>query len=207
MDGTPSPAPPSTGRTPLHTRQITYQVYARKDGFWDVEARLVDTKHVRIERFKALTFEPGATVHDMHVVATVDDTLRIVRIIGDMHKAPFDECQGARDPLQGLVGAQLGRGWRDAIRQAIGGIAGCTHLRELLQNLATAGIQGIGAYRDQQRREAGLAPLNAPNEPPHFIGGCLSWRRDGPVVARVFPQFSSKERAADPPKEGSPKSR
>jgi hypothetical protein len=29
-------------------------------------------------------------------------------------------------------------------------------------------------------------------ERPFFIGGCHSWRTDGPVVAAMFPQFATK---------------
>jgi hypothetical protein len=34
-------------------------------------------------------------------------------------------------------------------------------------------------------------------EPPFFVNGCHSWRTDGPIVARLFPQFATKPRAAD----------
>jgi hypothetical protein len=30
---------------------------------------------------------------------------------------------------------------------------------------------------------------------PFFIGGCHSWRTDGPVVADKFPQFATKPAA------------
>jgi hypothetical protein len=32
---------------------------------------------------------------------------------------------------------------------------------------------------------------------PFFIGGCHSWRTDGPVVAAMFPQFATKPAAKD----------
>ena len=35
------------------------------------------------------------------------------------------------------------------------------------------------------------------NEPPFFINGCHSWRTDGPIVAKIFPQFSTKAQAGD----------
>jgi hypothetical protein len=34
-------------------------------------------------------------------------------------------------------------------------------------------------------------------EPPFFIGGCHSWRTDGPIVAEMFPQFATKHSAED----------
>jgi hypothetical protein len=34
-------------------------------------------------------------------------------------------------------------------------------------------------------------------EPPFYLGGCHSWRIDGPVVAELFPQFATKRSADD----------
>jgi len=36
------------------------------------------------------------------------------------------------------VGCSMARGWRQAIQKHLGGVESCTHLRELLFNLATA---------------------------------------------------------------------
>jgi hypothetical protein len=46
----------------------------------------------------------------------------------------------------------MGPGWRQAIDRTIGGVQGCTHLRELLFNMATAAFQTIP---HAQRHEAG----------------------------------------------------
>ncbi|MEY4060244.1 MAG: hypothetical protein RL551_1502, partial [Pseudomonadota bacterium] len=45
-------------RNPLHTREITFQGYAREDGLWDIEAHLRDFKfHPFTTGGK--TWEPG----------------------------------------------------------------------------------------------------------------------------------------------------
>jgi hypothetical protein len=105
-----------------------------------------------------------------------------------MDAAPFEHCQNAVDPVQRLVGATLGAGWRKAIEAAMGGVAGCTHLRELLFNVATAAFQTIPVHLSQQREARGETP--DPDAPaPYFIGKCLSWDREGPVVQRVLPMY------------------
>lgn len=179
---------PTPDRIPLHTREVTFRAYARADGLWDVEGTLRDTKETRIERPPMEPFQPGETVHAMHVRVTLDDALKVVDISSRMDTTPFGECQLAREPLQKLVGAKIGRGWRATLNEAMGGVGGCTHLRELLTQLATAAIQGISAYRDQLARARG----DAAAEPamPHYVGGCMTWRRDGPVVARLQPQYA-----------------
>jgi len=91
--------------------------------------------------------------------------------------------------MQRLVGATLGRGWRRAIEHALGGTLGCAHLRELLFNMATVGIQTIPHYKRHLRREAGLSDPVLKRPPPH-VGKCLAWDFNGTVVKRVRPEFA-----------------
>ena len=58
--------------------------------------------------------------------------------------------------MQQMIGVTMGPGWRQAIERALGGVRGCTHLRELLFNMATAAYQTIPAYRHRLRRHARL---------------------------------------------------
>lgn len=179
----------SDDRIPLHTREVSFRIFARRDRLWDVEGTLRDTKEAQLDRPSMPPLLPGDTVHSMHVRATVDDDLRIVAIEAVMHQAPFGECQMARAPVDKLVGRILGRGWRSVLNEVMGGVSGCTHLRELLANMPTAAIQGIAAFRDQRRaRESGQALV--PQTIPYYVDGCMSWRRDGPLVARLLPQFA-----------------
>ena len=90
--------------------------------------------------------------------------------------------------MQQMVGVTMGPGWRQAIEKTVGGTRGCTHLRELLYNMATAAYQTIPAYRDKLRVQAGLERINS-DRPPHHVGKCIAWDFNGPVVARVYPQF------------------
>ena len=181
--------PPSVlTRTPIHTRAVTYRGFARSDGLWDIEGRLVDTKDYILERFDRVPLKAGDPAHDMFVRVTVDDGLKIVDIQTGMAATPFGECINAAEPVRRLIGATLGRGWRKAIETAIGGAQGCTHLRELLFNLATAALQSVPSYIEHQRRQRGDA-LPELTTVPAYVGQCLSWRRDGPAVQRIHPQF------------------
>jgi len=181
-------SPSAFTRTPLHTRAVTYRGFSRSDGLWDIEGRLVDTKDYAYERFEGGRLEPGLPAHHMFVRLTVDDALKIVNIETDMLATPFGECLKVAEPMRRLIGATLGQGWRKTIDATVGSVAGCTHLRELLFNMATAAIQTIPPYLHHQRRERGEAPTQDA-QAPLYIGQCLSWRRDGPVVQRVYPQF------------------
>jgi hypothetical protein len=183
------PLPAPQPRSHLHTRSVVFRGYHREDGLWDIEAEMSDTKTYPLERSERGLMPPGTPVHGMAIRATVDDAMTIREIASSMDSTPFDECQQGKDPMQQMVGVTMGPGWRQAIERALGGVRGCTHLRELLFNMATAAYQTIPAYRHRLRRQAGL-PEPDSTEPPYHLGKCLAWDFDGPVVQRHYPQFA-----------------
>ena len=181
---------PASPRKPIHVRSIQFQGYLREDGLWDIEAQLLDTRsYAYLSREKGLA-PVSAAVHEMLLRVTLDDRMTIQAIESGMPTTPFRECSQAADPLQKLVGARLGRGWRRTIDEAMGGVQGCTHLRELLFNLATAAFQTIPVYRSHLARLQGV-PLVRANKPlPHF-GQCLSWDFHGPVMNAWCPSSTA----------------
>ncbi|MFP5442662.1 MAG: hypothetical protein ACLGIY_03515, partial [Betaproteobacteria bacterium] len=60
-----------------------------------------------------------------------------------------------------------------------GGVESCTHLRELLFNLATAAFQSVPAVFSSSN----------PDEPPRHLGQCTGWDFNGSGVKEYFPQF------------------
>lgn len=180
-----APAP----RTLAHTRDVQYRGYHRKDGLWDIEAELTDTKTYELERFGRGMLPAGEPVHGMVIRLTVDDAMKITDVAVGMPATPFPECHQANPPMQRLIGCTLGRGWRKAINEALGGTEGCAHLRELLFNMATVGYQTIPLYRRHLRNLAGL-PAPVLKRPPPHVGQCVAWDFEGDVVKRVYPQFA-----------------
>ena len=181
----PAPAP----RTQLHTRAVEYRGYHREDGLWDIEAQLFDSKSYTMERTERGVMPPGTPIHGMLIRITVGEDFKIREIATAMDHTPFNECQQGNAPMQKMVGATLGPGWRQAIERALGGERGCTHLRELLFNMATAAYQTIPGYAARLRRQAGK-PDPESTEPPYHLGKCISWAFDGPVIARHYPRFA-----------------
>ena len=180
--------PPASQRTHLHTRQVRFDGYHRADGLWDIEATLTDTKAYAWHSPEKGRLPPGAPVHDMVIRVTLDDTMTIVAIATAMPGTPHGECIQANDPMQVMVGHTIGPGWRVTIEKHLGGIKGCTHLRELLFNMATVAFQTIPGYRSHLRRQAGEPP-RSDGQPPFYMGKCMTWDFNGPVVARVAPEF------------------
>ena len=184
-------ATPPAPRKHIHTRNIVFHGYLREDGLWDIEAELLDRREYDYVARDQSRHAAPSTVHNMLLRVTLDDHMVIQAITSSMATTPFGECSLAAEPLQKLVGVQLGGGWRRAIDEAMGGVAGCTHLRELLFNVATAAFQTIPVYRNNSERGKGEGerkPVNLQKPPPHF-GKCMSWDFNGPVMQRVAPEF------------------
>ena len=184
----PAGLPPSVGREHIHTRRVVSQGYLRADGLWDIEAGIEDTKTYFARNGDGRERQPGEPIHHMLVRLTLDDALKVIDAVAAMPNTTFDECGPAADPVRGLIGATVGPGWRKAIDEAMGGTRGCTHVRELLAAMATVAYQTIPNYRIYQRRQRGFQRV-AGGQPGHQLGKCLGWDTDGPVVARIAPEF------------------
>ena len=185
----PDPLSAPVQRRPIHTRRIAFEGFLRDDGLWDIECSLVDTKGEDIQMNDKGLLKAGEPVHDMRICVTLDDDLKIHAIRSTSPSTPFPECLHATgDPMQKLVGMTMGPGWRKKIEGAIGGTGGCTHMRELIFNAATAAFQTIPGYKARKARVPG-APRPIPSKPPFYMGQCMAWALDGPVVQRHAPHF------------------
>lgn len=183
------PLPPPQPRSHVHTRQAVYRGYHREDGLWELEAEMLDTKTYQMERQPRGVMPAGTPVHGMSIRLTLDDHMTIREVATSMDATPFGECQQSNDPMRKMVGVTIGPGWRQAIERALGGNRGCTHLRELLFNMATVAYQTIPNYRHHLRRVAGV-PEPEHDKPPYHVGRCIAWDVDGAVVQRYLPKFA-----------------
>lgn len=171
--------PPAQPRQLAHTRQVTFHGYRRDDGLWDIEAHLRDAKPVPFTIPSERTWAANEPIHDMSIRLTVDTQLVIRDIAVAMHKVPHAGCPEAAPPMHKMIGCTLGAGWRRAIEENLGNDKGCTHLRELLFNMATAAFQSVtGTFATQ----------NADTPPPH-LGRCMTWGFNSPLVERLHPVF------------------
>lgn len=186
----------SVTREHLHTRAVEFNGYKRSDGLWDIEAEMRDFRHYDTIVAEKDLLPAGSSVHRMAITVTIDDAFSVRAISARLKDAPFRVCSEVEGSLQAMVGATMGTGWRRALNHRLGGTKSCTHLRELLFNMATAAFQTIPTYQAQARRRAGLG-TDSITQPPYYLGQCRSWRLDGPVVMRHFPQFHRRDENSD----------
>jgi Protein of unknown function (DUF2889) len=166
-----------------HRRSIDVQIYARGDGLWEVDARITDAR-TRETHMAAGLLPAGAPIHDMLLRLVVDERFNVVEAGAQTTAMPYSgECDAYGDAYARLVGLNLMRGFRQAVKERLGGIQGCTHITELTQVLPTAVVQAFaGEVLDTQ----GVA---ADSEQPFQIDRCHALRADGLAVKTYYPRW------------------
>jgi hypothetical protein len=160
-------------------RDVKYRGYARDDGMWDVEAELIDQKTYDIELHGRRKVPAGKPIHHMWIRLTIDADMVVHGIEAAMDDHPLGHCPQATKSMQKMVGCCIARGWRRAIADNLGGVVGCTHLRELLFNMATPAFHTV----------LNQFGTNGSGLPPRHLGQCLGWDFNGPGVAEFYPEF------------------
>ncbi|WP_188903312.1 DUF2889 domain-containing protein [Caldovatus sediminis] len=177
------PLPPAAARRQLlHTRSLVMRGYQREDGLYDIEGQLTDTKTEPFETMDRGPVAPGEPLHGMWLRLTVDEAMLIHDVEAVSDHTPYAVCPAAAANFKRLVGLRIGPGFTRAVRERVGGTAGCTHLREMLGQLATVAYQTIGG-----RSGSGS---------PGLVDTCLAWAADGPVVRARFPEAAKAAAAA-----------
>lgn len=171
-------------REQLHTRNITCQAFRRNDGLYDIEGEMRDRKHYDFPNDLRGTVNALEPYHHMQVRLTVDSNLIVVAAEAITLAGPFRVCPDAALNVSGMVGVQIGPGWRRACQKAIGGPAGCTHITELMGPMATTALQTIFGEEARHRR-AGMSDIDKQNRPTSSLrNSCLAFA-DGGDVARA----------------------
>lgn len=171
-------------RREIHHRVIDMKAYARDDGLFDVEARLVDRKPFAT----AIAGFPNAVPaghprHDLWVRLTVDDHCVVRGIEAASDVTPYGVCKEAASTLSSIVGMQIAAGWSSKLKALLRGAKSCTHLMEMLIPLGTTAIQGIGGLNPEKKRAA----LDAQGI-PRKLDSCYAYRRGSEVVRVMWPQ-------------------
>jgi len=171
------PLPRSVPRKLLHLRDITLRGYEREDGFFDIEGHITDTKTYSLGTKERPGFAAGEPIHNMWLRLTITPDMEIRAVETDMEATPYSYCVGAAPNMQRIVGLRIGKGFIKEAMARVGGAEGCTHLRELLQPIATVAFQTInrGAPKIKQQGEQGAGD-------PRLNNSCYSYSEGSPVM-------------------------
>ena len=83
----------------------------------------------------------------------------------------------------------MGAGWRRIIRQKVGGVAGCTHITELLFPMATVAIQTLMPFKPEVAKNKQSSPGDGKPKRPFVLNTCHAWSTDSSVVKEHEPDF------------------
>ena len=177
--------PPITPREPLHRRRYDFQGYARDDGLWDIEGRIIDQKSYDIPNDWRGTIRAGEHLHDISARLTVTDGLEVRAAQANIDNSPFAICPAITPNIERIIGLKIGKGWRAGLRQALGKTNGCTHLVEMLGAMGTVAFQTLAAQRALRDQESS----HSQDEPPPLLGSCHAFAPDSSVVKSHWPAF------------------
>ncbi len=171
-------------RRRLHLRRIECAGYAREDGLFDIEGRLIDTKpyDLVLPERPLLANEP---IHQMTVLMSVDKAFLIHDLRAHTLDAPYSVCGRITSAYAQLIGHRIEPGFTQMVKRMFRGIDGCSHITELLPAMATAAFQVI--WSDIDNYDNSVADNGRPRSSP--LGGCHALKLDGEVVQRHFRQM------------------
>lgn len=187
-------------RKPLHTRSIELQGFIRDDGLFELDARLTDRKAYDSHRFPDSTLPAGEPLHDMIVHMRFDEDLLIHDFRATMAATPYEGCREAEPNFGALVGLRIQPGFLREANRRVAGVKGCTHIRELLQQLATTAYQTMVGVRLQKQAEQGEQPM----ERPKLLDTCTGYRADGDWVRVRWPAYYRPAAVANATADGEP---
>jgi hypothetical protein len=169
-----------TERELLHTRDIVIRGYRRADGLFDIDAEIVDTKTYTFTTSDR-AIPAGDRLHNMVMRLTVDASLTIVGAEAATEYGPFAICGGGAATFGRLVGIPIRAGFMREANARLGGIEGCTHIREMLQQMATVAFQTSFVLPSRQADDATQAN--------RLVNSCYAYSAAGPVVRRRWPEL------------------
>ena len=198
-------------RASTHLRDIALRGYQRADGLFDIEAHIRDTKTSGFQNLdRGGWIAPGEPLHDMSLRLTIDTDMTILACEAVTEYGPFAICRDGAANFARLVGLRIRPGFLREANARLGGIDGCTHLRELLQQVATTAFQTLWPVRmrraeERRRQLAGQGHSQtgmARDAAPALLNTCHAYADTRDAVKRHWPHLYRGPHDADATKPG-----
>jgi len=190
------PLSPAEERELIHTRTIYLRAYRRVDGLYDVEGHIMDVKpftHHLLDSHRAA----GEPVHDMWLRLTIDGTMTIKEVEAKLDVGAHGICHRVAPNFRVLEGLAIGPGWNRAVRERLGHGEGCTHLVEMLSQMATAAMQAMWSEREPEGEVT--RPAEERTLSPGLLNSCYAYRGDSEFVRIFFPAHYDGPKASPKP--------
>jgi hypothetical protein len=190
------PLSPPAERDLLHLRDLAMRGYWRADGLFDIEGRLTDHKTASPANSTGQNEHPQhRPVHDLSLRLTVNENLEIVACEAASDHTPYDICPLVAPNFAALAGLKIGPGFNKRVQERVGGVLGCTHLREMLAQLATVAFQTLYPVRRKQElaRQAAELAGEPPGPVPPLRNSCYAYAEDSTVTLQRWPHLAKAQ--------------
>lgn len=181
------PLSPPVTREHRHTRTLDIRGYRRGDGLWDIEGHITDAKPFPYHMRDRGDLAAGDHIHAMWLRLTIDEDLLVHDVEAAIDASPYRMCPAIAPNFRKLVGLRIGPGWNLKTRSLVGGVEGCTHIVEMLAQMATTALQTLWPERERRMREAGE------RQKPPVLNSCHAWASDSEMIKEHWPEFYSGE--------------
>ena len=179
----------------IHSRTITVHSYETDDSSLLVEGSLVDERFFPSFYYSRSEFLDPGIVHDIRVEMNVAlPSLEITGVHAAMRKVPIEECLGVEAGAGKIVGLRIRPGFSRALKERLGGTAGCLHMATLIFHMGAAAVQGMWAALSRKREGGGTRALDY--DPDILKNSCWLWREDGPFFEKVTNLRGEREKKA-----------
>jgi hypothetical protein len=183
------PLSQATEREQIHNRSISITAYQRADGLVDVEGHILDIKpffHQLLDSHRAA----GEPVHDLWLRLIINRDMVVQSAEAKLDVGAHSICHLVAPNFAALAGLRIGPGWNRMVRERVGHGRGCTHLVEMLAQMATTAMQAIWTERapvgeaEDSRDGEGTAPGRLP---AGMLNSCYTYNHDSKLVQKYFP--------------------
>lgn len=180
-------------RERVHTRRIVCEAFRRRDGLWEIEATVIDEKGEDMPFRSRPMVRPGQSLHDITIAVLIDDDAVIHDVAARMQTVPWAACPESQAAYRRLIGLQIGAGFMREVRERVGGVAGCTHLTDLLVQVGNTYTQAIWPTLIARQFAAEPDPRKwTDRRAVGFVGGCAAWRQDGDTLRQEYPELAAE---------------
>jgi hypothetical protein len=183
------PLSQATKREQIHNRSISIIAYQRADGLVDVEGHILDIKpfsHHLLDSHRAA----GDPVHDLWLRLVINRDMVVQSAEAKLDVGAHSICHLVAPNFAALAGLRIGPGWNRMVRERVGQGRGCTHLVEMLAQMATTAMQAVWTQRapmgeaEDSRDGEGTAPRRVP---VGMLNTCYTYNHDSKFVQKYFP--------------------
>ena len=179
------PLPATDERELIHTRTMDITAYLREDGLMDVEGRIIDVKPFEHQMTDGMR-KAGEPVHDLSIRITLDKALNVTDAVASMDYTAHGLCPQAAPNFSNIVGLQLGPGWNKKIKAAMSPGLGCTHIIEMLAQMASGAYQAMWSRKMREQVE-----IPSPEErsmDAGMLNSCYPYRQNSPWIKEHYPR-------------------